>query len=225
MWQTHTHTHKTSSPLWLRQAGNCQRKDEIFWLVTLSRLFLSVLPKMPTFVALWGTDRMPACDWETMGYMHTLKTSEKLCKAHEDQCFLNRDPDGWVESPSQFREATYIPPPSWESLCVIKGHSLWRWGAYAKDVKTKESDWECDQDESPFASFTDASGPQMLHDGLFLLHRESLQTSFYTPRLPHYRVFFCICPLFNVTQSLLMNFKTNLFYYVKRKKMWTVKNN
>lgn len=92
-------------------------------------------------------------------------------------------------------------PPSWESLCVIKGHSLWYWGAYAKDMKTEESDWECDQDESPFASFTDASGPQMLHDGLFLLHRPSLQTSFYTPRPPHYRVFFCICPLFNVTQS------------------------
>lgn len=108
-------------------------------------------------------------------------------------------------------------PPSWESLCVIKGHSLWCWGAYAKDVKTEGSDWESDQDESPSASFTDASGPQMLHDGLFLLHRASLQTSLYTPRPPHYRVFFCICPLFNVIQSLLMNFKTNLFYYVKRK--------
>lgn len=125
------------------KAGSSQRKDEIFWLVTLSRLFLSVLPKMPTFMALSGTDRMPACDWETMGYMHTLKTSKKLCKAHADQCFLNRDQDwgGWRASASSGKPV-HPTPPSWESLCVIKGHSLWYWGAYAKDVKTKERDWE-----------------------------------------------------------------------------------
>lgn len=113
------------------KAGSSQRKDEIFWLVTLSRLFLSVLPKMPTFMALSGTDRMPACDWETMGYMHTLKTSKKLCKAHADQCFLNRDQDwgGWRASASSGKPV-HPTPPSWESLCIIKGHNLWYWGAY-----------------------------------------------------------------------------------------------
>lgn len=121
MWQTHTHTHKTSSPLWLRQAGNCQRKDEIFWLVTLSRLFLSVLPKMPTFVALWGTDRMPACDWETMGYMHTLKTSEKLCKAHEDQCFLNRDPRRVGGEPQPVQGSHVHPTPILRITVCNKG--------------------------------------------------------------------------------------------------------
>lgn len=205
------------------KAGSSQRKDEIFWLVTLSRLFLSVLPKMPAFVALSGTDRMPACDWETMGYMHTLKTSKKLCVAHADQCFLNRDQDwGGCRAPASSGKPVHPTPPSWESLCIIKGHSLWYWGAYAKDARTwrpRKGTENCDQDESPFASFTDESGPQMLHEGLFLLHRASLQTSFYTPRPPHYRGFFCICPLFNVTQSLLMNFMTNPFYYVKRKKI------
>lgn len=127
------------------KAGSSQRKDEIFWLVTLSRLFLSVLPKMPAFVALSGTDRMPACDWETMGYMHTLKTSKKLCVAHADQCFLNRDQDwGGCRAPASSGKPVHPTPPSWESLCVIKGQFVVlrciRKGC--KDVKTKERDWE-----------------------------------------------------------------------------------
>lgn len=71
MWQTqHTYTQNILS--FMVKAGSSQRKDEIFWLVTLSRLF-SVFPKMPTFMALSGmVDRMPACDWRDYGlYAHS----------------------------------------------------------------------------------------------------------------------------------------------------------
>ena len=66
---------------------------------------------MPVFVAFSGTDCMPARDWKTMGYMHTLKTSEKLCKAHAGQCFLNRDQDwgGWRAPASSGKPRTSHP--------------------------------------------------------------------------------------------------------------------
>lgn len=151
-------------------------------------------------------------------YAHSEDQQEAL-QSTRRSVLLKQDQDwgGW--SLSKFREASTSHPTILRITMCNKGAQFVVLRCIRKGREDQGKGLRTMiKIESPFASFTDESGASKCYTMGFPTALGISPDLILYPKTSLLQRVFLTCPLFNVTQSLLlMNFMTNPFYYVKRK--------